>query len=404
METKGREEELRAEVRTLTASVAQKVEMIETVRIRELSQKISEWEEREREREAVGLLTAENDRKHSVIQSLEAESDRKSAMIKSMEADMNNMTATINRLEADMVEKVKGLMVGLDKAKQDANKALVDFEAELKLLQSEVDALEETTTDMRTKLLFTQAQLSLTTEDVQRCQEREEKLQAELMTAKTEMQLMKDRQKDLEGQLAAASSSCKAMTEALKGEMFAVYEDCMLQLSSSEEVVRRLSEHSQKQVQYFLERKEHGVLASAFECLREHVEEERELMRKAVCTDVDRCLEQTLKELAELSEDLVRNSLAEKANKALESEKTELLVLVSIHLPNEYLNYIAAQLVALQQQMQPELDDKIKKIDFAINTLRQVVFVCVCMCSLQACTHTREFAWHAYCMIMMNLP
>jgi hypothetical protein len=134
------------------------------------------------------------------------------------------------------------------------------------------------------------------------------------------------------------------------------------------------------------------------------VEEERELMRKAVCTDVDRCLEQTLKELAELSEDLVRNSLAEKANKALESEKTELLVLVSIHLPNEYLNYIAAQLVALQQQMQPELDDKIKKIDFAINTLRQVVFVCVCMCSLQACTHTREFAWHAYCMIMMNLP
>lgn len=92
------------------------------------------------------------------------------------------------------------------------------------------------------------------------------------------------------------------------------------------------------------------------------------------------------------------------ANKALESQKTELLVLVSIHLPNEYLKYIAAQLVALQQQMKPELDDKIKKMEFAINTLRQVVSVCACMCSLQACTHTREFAWHAYCMIMMNLP
>ena len=51
-----------------------------------------------------------------------------------------------------MAEKVKGLMVNLDKAKQGANKALFDFEAELKSLQSELDALEGTTTWMRTKL------------------------------------------------------------------------------------------------------------------------------------------------------------------------------------------------------------------------------------------------------------
>ena len=36
-----------------------------------------------------------------------------------------------------------------------------------------------------------------------------------------------------------------------------------------------------------------------------------------MCTDVDLCLEQTLKDLAELSEDLVRNALAEKVLKAL---------------------------------------------------------------------------------------
>ena len=116
-----------------------------------------------------------------------------------------------------MAEKVKRLMVTLDKAKQGANKALSDFEAELKSLQCEVDALEETTTGLRTKLVLTQAQLSLTKEEVQRRQEREEKLQAELMTAKTEMAVMQNTQKDLEGQLAAASSSCKAMTAALKG-------------------------------------------------------------------------------------------------------------------------------------------------------------------------------------------
>ena len=132
-----------------------------------------------------------------------------------------------------MAEKVKRLMVTLDKAKQGANKALSDFEAELKSLQCEVDVLEETTTGLRTKLVLTQAQLSLTKEEVQRRQEREEKLQAELMTAKTEMAVMQNTQKDLEGQLAAASSSCKAMTAALKGEMYAVYGDCMVQLSSS---------------------------------------------------------------------------------------------------------------------------------------------------------------------------
>ena len=139
---------------------------------------------------------------------------------------------------------MKRLMVDLDKAKQGSNKALLDFEAELKSLQSEVDALEEKTTGMRTKLVLTQAQLSLTKEDVQRRQEREEKLQAELMTAKTEMEVMQNTQKDLEGQLATASSSCKAMTAALKGEMYAVYEDCMVQLCSSEEVVRRLCQET----------------------------------------------------------------------------------------------------------------------------------------------------------------
>jgi hypothetical protein len=46
-------------------------------------------------------------------------------------------------------------------------------------------------------------------------------------------------------------------------------------------------------------------------------------------------------------------------NRVLEIEKTELLVLVSILLPNEYLKYIEAQLVVLQQQMKPELDDTI---------------------------------------------
>ncbi len=216
-----------------------------------------------------------------------------------------------------MAEKVKGLMVTLDKAKQGANKALFDFEAELKSLQCEVDALEETTTGLRTKLVLTQAQLSLTKEDVQRRQEREEKLQAELMTAKTEMAIMQKTQKDLEGQLAAASSSCKAMAAALKGEIYAVYDGCMVQLSSSEEVVRRLWEHRQNPLQYFLERKHRGVLASAFACLHEHVEEGRELRRKAVCTDVDLCLRQTLKDLAELSEDLMCNALAEKVLKAL---------------------------------------------------------------------------------------
>ena len=89
-----------------------------------------------------------------------------------------------------MTEEVKRLMVNLDKAKHGANKALLDFEAELKSIQSEVDALEETTTGMRTKLVLTQAQLSLTKEDVQHRQEREEKLQAELMTAKAEMEVM----------------------------------------------------------------------------------------------------------------------------------------------------------------------------------------------------------------------
>ena len=48
-----------------------------------------------------------------------------------------------------MAEKVKRLMVTLDKAKQGANKALFDFEAELKSLQCEVDVLEETTTGLR---------------------------------------------------------------------------------------------------------------------------------------------------------------------------------------------------------------------------------------------------------------
>ena len=66
------------------------------------------------------------------------------------------------------------------------------------------------------------------------------------MTAKTEMEVMQNTQKDLnlEGQLATASSSCKAMTAALKGEMYAIYDDCMVQLCSSEEVVRRLCQET----------------------------------------------------------------------------------------------------------------------------------------------------------------